>query len=143
MVILIFIVLRNLRFNIFSSSRDITRPHDRRNTRLGKWEPLNLSHDYAKFDAYRSCSSGDVKSLFCHVISDDHTIKETCDWVRMSSSTQLTTVQSLMVIGLVEVEIQHFFLSRSIMWVYDERSWRFGMWNSLNLSHHPTTFWCL
>ena len=47
--------------------------------------------------------------MFCHVISDDHTIKETCDWVRTSSSTQLTTVQSLMVIGLVEVEIQRFF----------------------------------
>ena len=36
-------------------------------------------------------------------------IEETCDWVRTSSSTQLTTVQSLMVIGLVEVEIQRFF----------------------------------
>lgn len=34
-----------------------------------KWELLTLSHQRAKFDASRSCGTGDILFLVCHVIS--------------------------------------------------------------------------
>lgn len=48
--------------------------HVTRDIWLGKWEPLDLSHHCARFDAYRSCSSGDITFLFCRVTSHDYTI---------------------------------------------------------------------
>ena len=55
--------------------------HSQRDIYLRKWEPLNLSHHFAKFDAYMSCEKGDVTFLFCRVTSSDHEIKETCELV--------------------------------------------------------------
>ena len=45
------------------------------------WEPLNLSHHRAKFDAYRSCEGGDINFLFYHATSRDQVIKGKCDLV--------------------------------------------------------------
>ena len=72
---------------------------------VGKRDPFILSHHCVNFNAYRSCGSGDIMILFCHMASRDHLIKGTCDYGKGSPLTEATTVPSLMLIGLVEVEV--------------------------------------
>ena len=67
-------------------SHDITWPHYQIDICLSKKEPLKLSCHYAKFDASRSCGSGDMTWLFCQVTSRDHMIKGPFDFLSLSSS---------------------------------------------------------
>ena len=67
-------VLRKWRYNVFILSHVITWLFDQSNISLWKWEPLNLSHHCAKYEAYRYWGSGNV--ILCrHVTSRDHTVK--------------------------------------------------------------------
>ena len=68
------------------------------------WELLTLSHHFAKYDGYRCYERGDMFPI-CHVTSRDHMNKETCNFVSGSPSTKVNPVLSLIVTGLVEVEI--------------------------------------
>ena len=44
-----------------------------------------ISHHPTKFRGHRHCDSGDIISLACHVISQDHVIKWSCDVMGSSS----------------------------------------------------------
>ena len=57
----------------------------------------------------------DIALSFCPVTLRDHEIKGPSDLVDESPSTRVTTVTSLMLIGLVEVEIKRFVTSRDHM----------------------------
>ena len=45
-----------------------------------------VGHQLAKFSGHSQCSSRDIKVLVCHVISQDHVIKRSCDFIGGSSS---------------------------------------------------------
>ena len=49
-------------------------------------EPIKKSHHPAKFGVHRHCGSGDITILVCHVILQDHMIKESCDFRGRSPS---------------------------------------------------------
>ena len=40
---------------------------------------LTKSHHPVKFGGHRYCGSGDIIVLACHVITQDHMIKQSCD----------------------------------------------------------------
>ena len=43
-------------------------------------------HHYAKTGSHRHLDSGDIAVLFSHVISEDHVIKGSCDFMGISPS---------------------------------------------------------
>ena len=49
-------------------------------------EPLKLSHHPAKFGGHRHCDHGDM-ILICHVISQNHVIKDQYNYVGKSLSS--------------------------------------------------------
>ena len=57
------------------------------------WEPLKLSYHSAKFYSHRDCGSGDLMVLVCHMISLNHGIKESCDFMGRSSSRRVIILQ--------------------------------------------------
>ena len=61
---------------------------------------LNLSNHCAKFDAYGSCGSRHME-----VTSRDHIIKGTYHLVSGSRVSSVTTLTSLALVGLSEVEM--------------------------------------
>ena len=66
------------------------------------WEPLTLSHHltYCGLDT----SSADVDIYFmCHVSQQDHSFEMSCVFLGESSSQHVTTVKSLMTIGILIV----------------------------------------
>ena len=66
-----------------------------------------VSHHLAIFDNYWFSSSGDVKHLTCHVNlqNHDHVIEGSSNFMSWSFSLCITTLLSLVVIGIVIVEI--------------------------------------
>ena len=60
------------------------------------------SSQLAMFGGYRHCSSEDV-ILVCHVISQDHVIKGSCDFAGRSPTSYI--LPSLVALGTVVVEI--------------------------------------
>lgn len=79
-------VLWKWRLNTCILSHGITRPHYQKAIWLGKWEPLNLNNHCIKLDAYRFCKSGDIKLLFCYVISHEHILDGTYNFINGSST---------------------------------------------------------
>ena len=45
------------------------------------WEPLMVSYHPAKFGGNRHFGSEDVMVSICHVISQDHVIQASCDFI--------------------------------------------------------------
>ena len=45
------------------------------------YEGLKVNHHSAKFDGHRHCGSGNIMALVHHVISQDHVIKHSCDYM--------------------------------------------------------------
>ena len=68
------------------------------------WELIKVSQHPAKFGGHRHCGSGDKLLLVCLVISEDHVIKELCDYIGRSLSRLLTILSSPVAIGTVIVE---------------------------------------
>ena len=79
-----------------------------------------------------SGKSRDKKFVFCHVTSSDHMIKETCDFVSGSTSILVVTGLSFILVDLMEIEINYFYL-RDIMLLNCE-------WDYLTLNHHCARF---
>ena len=50
------------------------------------------------------CGTGDIMVLFCHLISQDHAIKESCDFTGGSFSWYVTKLPTLVIIAIVVVE---------------------------------------
>ena len=59
------------------------------------------SHHSTKFGSYRHFGSGDIVILVCQVISEDHVIEGSCDFMSRSPSTKFTILPSL-------VDIKHY-----------------------------------
>ena len=66
---------------------------------------LSLNNHCAKFDAYGSCGSRHITFLLFKVTSRDHIIKGTYHLVSGSRVSSVTTLTSLALVGLSEVEM--------------------------------------
>ena len=102
------LVLWKCRYNVSILSRQITLSHDQREMWLGRWERFNLSHHCAKFVAYGSCGR-EICFYFVgwYNITTWSKGHMTCLVIR-SPSTYIITVPSLMLKGLVEMDIWSF-----------------------------------
>lgn len=59
----------------------------------------------AMLNGQRPCGSRYITYLICHVTSYDHVLRSLCEFIRGSSLLLLTTLRSLMAIGLMVVQI--------------------------------------
>ena len=57
------------------------------------------------FCDHRQCDNGDIMVLACHVISKDHVIKGSYDFMGSSPSSWATILISLVAIGTMVVDI--------------------------------------
>ena len=65
-----------------------------------------MSHQLAMFGDHWSSASGDIKYLIRQVTSQKHEIEGSSNFMSSSSSWYVTTtLQSLVTIGIIEVEI--------------------------------------
>ena len=71
------------RYNGFKSSGDLARP---KQYLTFMYKPLKVSQYSAKFSGYRHCGSGDIMVLVCQIISQDHVIKGSCNFMGRSQS---------------------------------------------------------
>ena len=88
------------RYNVFSLSRDLTRPLHLGVMQIFGWELLAACHHLDKFGHHRHCDGGGIMFLICHMTS--------CDHMFQGFYTYLATF------GLVQVQIQKFNLSRDL-----------------------------
>ena len=63
------------------------------------------SHQFAKFGGHRHCDSENIMILGYQVISQDHIIKGSCDFIGRNPSRYVMILPSLVAIGTVVVEI--------------------------------------
>ena len=78
-----------------------------------------------------------------HVNSGDHRIKRPYHFDVGGLSYWATALKSLVAIGLVKLDIEHFDLSRYFMWRYDRGvMWLCDCW-ALTVNHHPFIFFML
>ena len=64
---------------------------------------MKVNYHLFKFGGHRHCGIENI--LVCHVISHNHMIKESCDFISKSSSRLFTILLSLLAIDTVVVEI--------------------------------------
>ena len=67
-----------------------------------------MSYHPAKFRGHNHSGSEVIRNLVFHVILQDHVVKGSCDFMGESPSWQVTTLQNLVTIGIVVVEIEYF-----------------------------------
>ena len=63
------------------------------------------------FGGHLSSTSGDIKYLICHVTSQNHVFEGSCNFLSGSFSWYVTTLPSLVAIGIVVVEICFQFVT--------------------------------
>ena len=66
---------------------------------------------------YRPNGSGNVLFPLCHLKSREHMIKATCNLVSENTSTYVTNILTLMLIGLGKWKYNLFILSYDITWI--------------------------
>ena len=67
------------------------------------------SHYLPMLGDHQSGASGDMKYEICRVSSQNHVIEESCNYLSGCSSWYITTLPSLVAIGIVVVEIYCFW----------------------------------
>ena len=73
--------------------------------RVYGWELLAVHHHLDTFGDHKHCGSGDGMLLISHVTSQNHVIERSCISMSGGSSFYVTTLPSLLAIGVVVVEI--------------------------------------
>ena len=68
------------RNTIFNLSYDLTRPRNYRTIYFYNWELLIVYRHPNKFGSPEHCGSGDILTLVCHVIPQDHVTDGQCDY---------------------------------------------------------------
>ena len=106
-------------------------------------ERIKVSCHPVKFSDCSHSNSDDVLVLVCHVISQDHVIKGSCDFMERSSWSELTIPPSLLAIDALIVEIIcHVIdsLSRDLARPHDQRVKRLYRLKPIKVSYHPVKF---
>ena len=95
-------------YNVINLSRELTRPPHWEIMLIFSWELLVECHHPDKSGDHWPSASGDIKYLTFHVTLQKHVVQGSYTFMSGSSSFYITTVPSLVVIGIVIVEIQGF-----------------------------------
>ena len=66
---------------------------------------VTVSHHLAMFSGHWFSTSGDIKYLTCHLTLQNHVIEGSRNLMKVSSSWYITTLPSLVAVGIVAVEI--------------------------------------
>ena len=106
-------------YNVFNLSGDLTKPHDLRAMWLYEKEPLKVSYLLpSMFGGYRHGGNRDTIFFVYHVISKDHVIKRSCDFIARSLSTEVTILPSLVAMNTVDHVIKGScdFINESLSW---------------------------
>ena len=69
------------RYNDFCLSREFARPYDQGVVALYGQKPLKISHHRTNFPDHRQCGSEDIMVLACHVMSQVHVVRGSCDFM--------------------------------------------------------------
>ena len=70
-----------------------------------EWKPVTLSHHLAMFVDRWSSGSEYTKYLTCHMTLQNHVIEGSSNFMSGSSSLYITTLPSLLAIGIIVVDI--------------------------------------
>ena len=73
-----------------------------------------MSQHSTNFGVHRNCSIGDIMVLVCHIISQNHLIKVSFDFMRRSPSRQVSILQKLVAITTLVVGYNEFSLPREL-----------------------------
>ena len=95
------LALQKMRCFVFNLSCDLMCPCDQR-------VPLIINIHPAKFSGHRHCAREEISFFICHVTSREFMVRESCDIMDEFPSLLVTTLQSLMIIDLLEEEILCF-----------------------------------
>ena len=95
-------------FNVFNLSCNLTWPRFQSVMWLYGCKSVILVYHFAMLTVYWSSVSGDITHLICHMTSQNQVIERSYDFFIGSSSLYVTILQSLVVIGVVVVEISCF-----------------------------------
>ena len=98
------------------------------------------SHQLAKFGGYRHCGSADIMILVCHKTSQNHVIKESCDFIGRSPLRQVTIMPSLIAIDTQTLRYNGFSLSRDLTRSRDQRVMWLYWQEPIKVSYHPAKF---
>ena len=93
------LILRKCRYKFFEF---VTWPRDQKVTWLALWGLLTVSYHSAKFNGYRYCESADISFLN---LWRDHVIKRSRDFEDWVPQPQVTTLPSLVAIGIAAGQI--------------------------------------
>ena len=100
--------LRKRRYFIFNLSRDLMWPRGHRVLWHYGSVLLIISLHPAKFGGHKRCAGEEILLFVCHVTSRDFVVREACDTIGEFPSSLMTTLQSLVIIDLLEEEILTF-----------------------------------
>ena len=78
---------------------------NQRAIRLHSQDFLKLDHLSDEFGGHILCCSENIMVKICHVITQNHKIKGSCDFMGGSPSWKITTLLSLVVISFLVVKI--------------------------------------
>ena len=95
------LALQKMRCFVFNLSCDLMCP-------CGQRVPLIINIHPAKFSGHRHCAREEISFFICHVTSREFMVRESCDIMDEFPSLLVTTLQSLMIIDLLEEEILSF-----------------------------------
>ena len=70
-----------------------------------EWNPLTVSHHFAIFGGHWSSASGEIAFLICHMSSQDHMIKGSCDFMGENSSLYAIPLPNAVAVGIMVAEI--------------------------------------
>ena len=83
-------------------------PHCQRVIWYFVWIPLVISHYHTRFDGRKRCTRDDILFLVCHVTTREYLLWELRNIMGEFPSWEVTTLQSLVIINLLEEEIWSF-----------------------------------
>ena len=101
-------VLRKRRYFVFNLSRDIMWPRSHRFMWHYGWVPLIISLHPANFGGHRRSAREEILFIICNMTLRDLVVRESCDTMGKFPLSLVATLQSLVIIDLLEKEILIF-----------------------------------
>ena len=86
------------------------------------WEPLALCHHFAYCGVDTSSAGGDIYFI-CHVTEQDHSVEMSCVFMGESSLPHVTTLKSLVTIGILIVKRKNASSKTSYKNVLTLKNW--------------------
>ena len=77
------------------------------------WEPLKVIQHPTKYGHHSHFGSGDLIVLVCHLILEDHVIKDSCDFISRGQSSLVTILLCSVNTGTMVLGIHAIFISNA------------------------------